>query len=161
MSNTIASLCYEIRENGNAKAKIVITLWRLATLWRSHNPLVKLCGLPFVIFNKVINEWIFSVEIPWQSRIGRGLRIYHAHCIVLNRDTVIGDNCILRHGVTIGNATDDGGSPTVGNNVEFGANAIAIGEITIGNGAKIGAGTVVTKSLLDGQIAIGASFRLR
>lgn len=161
MSNVLSVLCREIKENGNAKAKIVITLWRLATLWRSRNPLVKLCGLPFVILNKVINEWFFSVEIPWQTRIGKGLKIYHAHCIVLNRDTVIGENCILRHGVTIGNATDNGGSPTVGNNVEFGANAIVIGDITLGNGVKVGAGTVVTKSLTDGQIAIGGGFRLR
>ena len=141
------------------KAKIVITLYRLATLWRSRNPLMKACGLPFVVLNKVVNEGIFGVEIPWQARIGKGLKIYHAHCIVLNRDVVMGENCVLRHGVTIGNASDNGGSPVIGNNVEFGAHAIAIGEISLGDGVKVGAGTVVTKSLASG-IAVGQPYRV-
>lgn len=160
MSNAISVLCREIKLNNNAKAKIVITLYRLATLRRSRNPLAKLVGLPFVILNKMINEWFFSVEIPWQTRIGKGLRLYHAHCIVLNRDTVLGENCILRHGVTIGNASDNGASPVIGDNVEFGANAIVIGDISVGKGAKIGAGTVVTKNVGEGKIAIGGGFRV-
>lgn len=160
MSNALSALCSEIKQNSNAKAKIVITLYRLATLRRSRNPLIKLIGLLFVILNKMINEWFFSVELPWQTRIGKGLRIYHAHCIVLNRDTVLGENCILRHGVTIGNASDTGASPVIGDNVEFGASAIVIGDISVGKGAKIGAGTVVTKNVGEGQIAIGGGFRL-
>jgi putative colanic acid biosynthesis acetyltransferase WcaB len=160
VSNVLSDLCREVKQNGNAKAKVVITLYRLATCFRSKNPLVKLLGVPFVILNKVINEWLFCVEIPWQTQIGTGLKIYHAHCIVLNRDTVIGNDCILRHGVTIGNATDDGGSPTVGDNVEFGANAIVIGNISLGNGAKVGAGAVLTKDLAEQQIAVGQRCRV-
>ena len=78
------------------KAKIAILLYRLATLYRSRNPFYKLLGIPFVILNKLINECLFCVELPWQTRIGYGLKLYHPHCIVLNRGTVIGENCILR-----------------------------------------------------------------
>ncbi|MGL4724402.1 MAG: serine acetyltransferase [Scandinavium sp.] len=160
MSDAKYSLRRELKLNGNAKAKIVIVLYRLATLRRRKNPLLKLLSLPFVILNKVINEWFFSVEIPWQTQIGAGLRIYHAHCIVLNRDVIIGNNCILRHGVTIGNATDDGSCPKIGDNVEFGAGAIVIGEITLGEGAKVGAGAVVTKDMPSGAIAVGQPCRI-
>lgn len=160
MASFISALRKEIKHNSNAKAKVAITIYRLATLYRSNSPVVKLCGLPFVVLNKFINEWLFCVEIPWQTRIGTGLQIYHAHCIVLNRDTVIGNNCILRHGVTIGNANDEGASPVVGNDVEFGANAIVIGEITLGDAVIVGAGTVVTRDLEAHSVAVGAATRL-
>lgn len=160
MSDAKYSLRRELKQNGNAKAKIVIVLYRLATLRRRKNPLIKLLSLPFVILNKVINEWLFSVEIPWQAQIGDGLRVYHAHCIVLNRDVIIGNNCILRHGVTIGNAVDGGGSPKIGDNVEFGASAIVIGEITLGDRVKVGAGAVVTKDMASDAIAVGQPCRI-
>ena len=89
---------------------------------------------------------------------------YHPHCIVLNRGTVIGENCILRQGATIGSLTDsegrEGASPVIGNNVEFGAHVVVIGPVTLGDNVKIGAGTVVTKDLAAGQVVVGQPFRV-
>ena len=154
----------EIADAGALKSKLVILLYRMSTLWRSRNPLAKLLGLPFVILNKLIAECLFSVEIPHHARIGYWLKIFHPHAVVIGRDVVIGENCTLRQGVTIGNVTHRDGrtsaSPVLGNDVEFGANAVVIGAVTIGDGATIGAGTVVTKDLPAGSVAVGAGFRV-
>ncbi|HFU1597142.1 TPA: DapH/DapD/GlmU-related protein, partial [Klebsiella michiganensis] len=93
-----------------------------------------------------------------------GLKLYHPHCIVINRGTVIGQNCTLRQGVTIGSVTDsqgrEGDSPRIGDNVEFGAHAVVIGAVTLGDNVKVGAGTVVTKDLAAGMIAVGQPCRI-
>ena len=145
----------EIAGAGALKSKLVILLYRMSTLWRSRNPLAKLLGLPFVILNKLIAECLFSVEIPHHARIGYGLKIFHPHAVVIGRDVVIGENCTLRQGVTIGNIKRRRGltpCPVVGDGVEFGANAIVLGEVSIGAGAMIGAGCVVTTDVPAGAL---------
>ena len=128
MFEAIRQVGQEIKSCGGIKAKIAVLLYRLATLYRSRNPLWKICGIPFVILNIVINECLFCIELPWRARIGYGLKLYHPHCIVINRGTIIGQNCTLRQGVTIGSVTDSQGresaSPRIGDNVEFGAHAV-------------------------------------
>ena len=130
MSNAISQVRREIKHTGSMKAKIAILLYRLATLYRSRNPFYKLLGIPFVILNKLINECLFCVELPWQTRIGYGLKLYHPHCIVINRGTVIGQNCTLRQGVTIGSVTDsqgrEGDSPRIGDTVGIGTRELRL-----------------------------------
>jgi serine O-acetyltransferase len=89
-------------------------------------------------------ETITGISLPLNAQIGPGLRIYHFGNIIIHSDVIIGRNCTLRHGVTIGNRSRDGGVPTVGDNVEFGVGAVAIGPIHIASGAKIGPLSLVT-----------------
>ena len=91
-----------------------------------------------------IIETITGISLPLGAEIGPGLRIFHFGNIFIHSDVIIGRNCTLRHGVTIGNRSKDGGVPTVGDNVEFGVGAVAIGPIHIGSGAKIGPLSLVT-----------------
>jgi serine O-acetyltransferase len=90
----------------------------------------------WVMFRSV--ETITGISLPLNAQIGPGLRIYHFGNIFIHSDVIIGRNCTLRHGVTIGNRSENGGVPTVGDNVEFGAGAVAIGPIHIASGAKLG-----------------------
>ncbi|MGM3224248.1 serine acetyltransferase [Dickeya zeae] len=163
MLKNISHVWREVNTAGSIKSKLVILLFRLSTIWQSSNLLLKIVSLPFVILNKVINEWVFCVEIPHRTQIGFGLKIYHPHCIVLNADVVIGDNCTLRQGVTIGSVLNRDGqvtkSPVLGNQVELGANAILLGDITVGDNVKVGAGTVVTKSLAENKVVVGYGVR--
>ncbi|ACZ75419.1 putative capsular polysacharide biosynthesis transferase [Dickeya parazeae Ech586] len=163
MLKNISHVWREVNTAGSFKSKLVILLFRLSTIWQSSNLLLKIVSLPFVILNKVINEWVFCVEIPHRTQIGFGLKIYHPHCIVLNADVVIGDNCTLRQGVTIGSVVNRDGqvtkSPVLGNQVELGANAILLGDITVGDNVKVGAGTVVTKSLAENKVVVGYGVR--
>ncbi|WP_023638863.1 serine acetyltransferase [Dickeya zeae] len=163
MLKNISHVWREVNTAGSFKSKLVILLFRLSTIWQSSNLLLKIVSLPFVILNKVINEWVFCVEIPHRTQIGFGLKIYHPHCIVLNADVVIGNNCTLRQGVTIGSVVNRDGlvtkSPVLGNQVELGANAILLGDITVGDNVKVGAGTVVTKSLAENKVVVGYGVR--
>jgi serine O-acetyltransferase len=69
----------------------------------------------------------------------------------------IGSYFTLCHLTTIGNK-DHGKNksiPTIGNNVQLGANVTIIGEITIGDNVTIGAGSVVVKDIPSNTIVAG------
>lgn len=101
-----------------------------------------------------------GVSLPKSVQIGPGLRIWHFGGIFIHPDTVIGANCTLRQGVTIGNRQQDGPVPVLGDDVELGAYAQVLGGIRIGNGCKIGAMAVVLCDVPDGATAVGAPARI-
>jgi serine O-acetyltransferase len=90
-----------------------------------------------------IVETLTGVSLPLDAQIGPGLRIFHFGNIFIHSSAIIGRNCTLRQGVTIGNRFTDGAAPIVEDNVEFGAYAQALGSIRIGANAKVGAMSLV------------------
>lgn len=98
-----------------------------------------------------------GIEIHPGATIGRRFVIDHGMGVVIGETAVIGDDVLMYHGVTLGAKTGSTGKrhPNIGNNVTIGANAIVIGDITIGDGSSIGAGTVLTKDLPPGKVAVG------
>jgi serine O-acetyltransferase len=100
-------------------------------------------------------ETVTGISLPLEAQIGPGLRIHHFGNIFINSNVIIGRNCTLRQGVTIGNRVDDGPSPVVEDDVEFGAYAQAFGGIHIAKGAKIGAMSVVLCDVPAGATAVG------
>lgn len=100
-------------------------------------------------------ETATGISLPLGTQIGPGLRIHHFGNIFINSNAIIGRNCTLRQGVTIGNRTEDGPSPTIEDDVEFGAYAQALGGIHIAKGAKIGAMSVVLCDVPAGATAVG------
>ncbi len=92
----------------------------------------------------------YSTEIDFASRIGHGLYLGHLLCIVVNTRSVIGRNCTLGHGVTLGmtNArSKHPGCPVIGDNVYLGCGAKILGGITIGDDAAVGPNSVVVKDV--------------
>jgi serine O-acetyltransferase len=118
------------------------------------------------LLRRVYSLLFFAVEtatgicIPKECTIGKGLRIWHFGGIFINGRTVIGDNCTLRHGVTIGNRYNDLSAPVIGNNVEIGAGAQILGTIRIGDHCRIGALTAVLDDMPDGSTAVGQAARI-
>ncbi len=110
---------------------------------------------PARAFHRLVVEWVLGVELPWTVTVGRRLVIYHGQGLVVNPGTVIGDDCVLRHGVTIGRRTRDRDAPRIGDRVVFGAHAIVIGAVTVGDDAVIGAGAVVTRDVPAGAVMVG------
>ena len=88
-----------------------------------------------------------GVEIHPGALIGRRLFIDHGMGIVIGETSVIGDDCTLYHGVTLGGSTWQKGKrhPTLGNGVVVGAGAKVLGPIEVGDGARIGSNSVVFK----------------
>jgi serine O-acetyltransferase len=107
-----------------------------------------------------IVETLTGISIPLDAQIGPGLRIYHFGNIFIHSETVIGRNCTLRQGVTIGNRVPDGPAPVVGDDVDFGAYAQVLGKVHVGDGAKIGAMTVVLSDVPAGATAFGIPARM-
>lgn len=165
---TISELLTLIKSDWKAnfffKSKIFLVFFRLCNYLSGKNKAIFILSIPLFIFYKFIGEWILTMEVPIKTKIGKAFVIYHGYGLVINGYAVIGDGCIVRQGVTIGNKIKADGTesmvPVVGSNVEFGANSIVIGEITIGDDVKIGAGVVVTKSIPNGSVVVGQGFRV-
>ena len=106
-------------------------------------------------------QMLTGVELPCETRVGSRLRIEHFGGIIISGDAVLGDDVILRNGVTIGlKRTGQRGAPRIGNRVDIGAGAKILGDITIGDDAVIGANAVVLKDVPSGAFAVGIPARI-
>lgn len=103
---------------------------------------------------------ITGINIPRTTNIGKGLRIHHYGCIIINSYSIIGDNCTIRHEVTIGNKNSEMDCPVIGNNCNIGAGAKILGAIKIGNNVDIGANAVVITDVPDNCIAVGVPAKI-
>ena len=98
-----------------------------------------------------------GISIPSDTEIGAGFYIGHFGGIIVNDKCIIGDNCNLSHGVTLGQANRGKmkGSPKIGNNVYIGPGAKIVGAVQIGNDVAIGANCVVTKDIPEHSVVVG------
>ena len=103
-----------------------------------------------------------GIEIHPGATIGKGLFIDHGMGVVIGETAVIGDNCLLYQGVTLGGTGKDKGKrhPTLGNNVLVGAGAKVLGPFTVGNNVKIAANAVVLNAIPDDCTAVGVPARV-
>lgn len=103
-----------------------------------------------------ISRTITGIEIHPGAQIGRRLVIDHGVGCVIGETAVVGDDCIIFHGVTLGGLKFDPVKrhPTVGNRVLIGTGAKVLGPIYIGDGARIGANAVVMKEVPAGATVI-------
>jgi putative colanic acid biosynthesis acetyltransferase WcaB len=126
--------------------------------------IAKVIFFPYLLFYRYTVEWVWGIEIPRKTTIGKGLYLFHGQALVLNQGVVIGDNCTLRNSTTIGHKKNVDGTfsrcPRIGNNVDIGANVVIIGDIEIGDNVIIGAGTVVTKSIPANSVVVGNPARI-
>lgn len=109
-----------------------------------------------------INRWLTGIEIHPGATIGRRVFIDHGMGIVIGETAVIGNDCTLYHGVTLGGTSWNKGKrhPTLEEGVVIGAGAKVLGPITIGAGAKIGSNAVVVKDVPAGATAVGIPARI-
>ena len=103
-----------------------------------------------------------GVEIHPGATIGRRFFIDHGMGIVIGETAVIGDDCTLYHGVTLGGVSWNKGKrhPTLGDGVTIGAGAKILGPFTVGAGAKVGSNSVVVKEVPPGATVVGIPARI-
>ncbi|HEX5177260.1 MAG TPA: DapH/DapD/GlmU-related protein [Chthoniobacteraceae bacterium] len=148
--------CDWAANRGNPKGQIVLVLFRSAHWVRSLPSPWWLLGAPYLAFYRLMVEWFLGIELRFKTAVGPGLRLYHGQGLVVHERTIIGANCTLRHGTTIGNkSAADSACPVLGNDVDVGAQAIILGAVRIGDGAVIGAGAVVVKDVPPGVTVVG------
>lgn len=124
--------------------RVAFFLWHIRLYWLAR-------------FLAHISRFLTGIEIHPQAQIGQRFFIDHGVGVVIGATTVIGDDCTLYQGVTLGGTSWNKGKrhPTLGNNVIVGAGAKVIGPITIGDCAKIGSNSVVTKSVAAHTTVVG------
>lgn len=107
-------------------------------------------------------KFLTGIEIHPGATIGKGLFIDHGSGVVIGETAIVGDNCTLYQGVTLGGTGKDTGKrhPTLGDNVLVGAGAKLLGNFTIGDGAKIAAGAVVLRDVPENCTAVGIPARV-
>lgn len=78
-------------------------------------------------------------------RIPRSTKFMHPYAICINDNVIIGENCDVRHCVTIGTRYPNIPHKItyIGNNVFFGVGCTVLGDVMIGDNAIIGAGAIV------------------
>ena len=109
-----------------------------------------------------ISRFLTGIEIHPGATIGSRFFIDHGMGVVIGETSVIGDDCTIYHGVTLGGTSWKQGKrhPTLENKVVVGAGAKILGPITICSGAKIGSNAVVIKDIPKNVVAVGIPARI-
>ena len=107
-------------------------------------------------------RFLTGVEIHPGATIGRRFFIDHGMGVVIGETALIGDDCTLYHGVTLGGVSWNQGKrhPTLGDGVTVGAGAKILGPFVVGAGAKIGSNSVVVKEVPPGATVVGIPARI-
>ena len=109
-----------------------------------------------------IARWITGIEIHPGATIGRGLFIDHGMGVVIGETTVIGDDCTIYQGVTLGGTGKQQGKrhPTIGNNVMISSGAKVLGPFKVGDNSRIAAGAVVLDEVPPDCTVVGVPARV-
>ena len=109
----------------------------------------------FFRFLKVSLGRKYCLEIPINV-IDQGLMLFHPHFIIINAKK-IGRNCSIQFGCSCVASGHDGSVPTLGDNIDIGADTIILGGISLANGIAVGANSTVNKSFEEENICIAGS----
>jgi serine O-acetyltransferase len=110
---------------------------------------------------KLAVQMLGGIDLPCEAQVGRRLRIEHFGGIIVSGDAVLGDDCVIRNGVTIGlRRAGTRGAPRLGHRVDVGAGAKLLGPIQIGDDVAIGANAVVLSDVPAGHVAVGVPARV-
>jgi serine O-acetyltransferase len=124
-------------------------LWHWRLLWLAR-------------FTSALARWLTGIEIHPGAVLGRRFFIDHGMGVVIGETAIIGNDCTIYHGVTLGGTSWNKGKrhPTLENNVVVGAGAKVLGPIDIGCGARIGSNAVIVKSVPASTTVVGVPGRV-
>ena len=124
-------------------------LWRYRLYWLAR-------------FVSTFARWVTGIEIHPGAVIGRRFFIDHGMGVVIGETAIIGDDCMLYHGVTLGGTTWDKVKrhPTLKNGVVIGAGAKILGPIILGENVRVGSNSVVVRSIDDNETVVGIPGRI-
>lgn len=135
----------------NPPFRFVFTL-RACSCFSKYNPI----GIIFRLWNKNLQSK-YGFQFQYTCKIGKGFFMPHFGNIVINNNVVIGENCNVAQGVTLGNIKRGTlkGNPTIGNRVAIGANAVIVGNIKIGDDVLIAPLTFVNFDVPSNAVVLG------
>lgn len=115
----------------------------------------------FALYLQSLTSRFLQVDIHPAAVIGKGIMFDHATGIVIGETAVVGDNCSMLHGVTLGGTGSEKGDrhPKIGRGVMMGAGAKILGNIKVGDCARVAAGSVVLKDVPSRRTVAGVPAR--
>jgi serine O-acetyltransferase len=136
--------------------------WMRTCRYARSSPILKYTIYPIAWIMHRHLTYKLGISIPPRTQIGSGFYIGHFGGIIVHPLSVIGKNCNISQGVTLGQANrgKNKGYPILGDNVYIGPGAKIIGAVTVGNNVAIGANCVVTKSVPDNSVVVGIPGRV-
>lgn len=142
-----------------------VAVYRLGVWIRDLPPWPRRLLTPLYGMAHILVRNVYSIELPRQARVGRRLWIAHQGGIVIHGQAEIGDDCMIRQNVTIGQFGAGQKStkriaPKLGNGVQIGPGAVLVGGIAIGDDARIGPNAVVMSDVPAGGSAFAAPARI-
>jgi serine O-acetyltransferase len=107
--------------------------------------------------NMMLRHYTLKYGFQIGGKIGEGFYIGHFGTIIVSVNSMIGKNCNIAPGVTIGASRrgEKKGAPVLGDFVWIGTNAIIVGGITIGSDVLIAPGAYVNFDVPDHSLVIG------
>lgn len=126
--------------------------WRMGFRWK----LVRAPLTLLYLFLFKFVEWTCGITLPYTTRLGRRVRLWHHSGMILHARS-IGDDVHIRHNTTFGvlRRGHNTAIPVIGDRVEMGCGVSVLGGVRIGSDAVIGAHSLVISSIPDGAVAVG------
>jgi serine O-acetyltransferase len=137
------------------KGFVALETYRFAhQLWQSGRR-------DFALYLQSQSSRVFAVDIHPAARMGKGIMLDHATEIVIGETAVVGDNCSMLHGVTLGGTGNERGDrhPKIGSGVMMGSGAKILGNIKIGDCVRVAAGSVVVQDVPPRRTVAGVPAR--
>jgi len=115
---------------------------------------------PLAVVTSYVSSVLTGAQISPRAAIGKGLRIYHPHGVVIGAGAIVGDHCTLSHGNMIGTFAGDEERPVIGYHFSAATGAKILGKITVGDYVRVSPNSVVITSLPDNVVATGVPARI-
>lgn len=142
---------------------LMVTFWLRIGSWlfNKKNIFARL-ALVFVKIIYKLTELMTGIQIPLPTKIGGGISFQHHSCIVIAGSVVIGENCTIHQGVTLGRTFSGrkAGVPTLSDHVVIFPGAKVVGNVHIGSHVVIGANAVVLDDVQNYCVVVGVPAKI-
>ncbi len=111
----------------------------------------------------IFTRFLTGVEIHPAATIGKNVVIDHGTGVVIGETSIIADDVLIYHGVTLGGTGNERGEkrhPTICSGAMLASGAKVLGDIKVGSYSKIGANAVVLQDVPDFATAVGIPARI-
>ena len=115
------------------------------------------CRVPFLpTFFDILIRLVHNSAVYSETKIGKGTIFgYGGISVVIHKNSVIGESCVIGSNVTIGGKSGSPGVPVIGDGVYIATGAKILGNISIGSGSVIGANAVVIRDVPQNAVVAG------
>jgi serine O-acetyltransferase len=131
--------------------------WRMGIRW-------KVLRAPFTLLYRFLAKWVewtCGITLPYTTKLGRRVRIWHHSGMILHARS-IGDDVHIRHNTTFGVVRRDHNTeiPVIEDRVDLGCGVCVLGDVRVGHDSVIGANAVVLEDIAPCSVAVGVPARV-